>query len=65
MAGDVSFDTIVAEILRAEEFFKNPLALEYQVWNESTADAFRAKGYAVMEGNDGSFWITDESRYLD
>lgn len=53
------------EILYAIDRFKDPLLLELQVWEENTANYFKEKGYAVDKCDDGSWWITDESRYPD
>lgn len=54
------------EILWAISCFQeNPLCLEVQVWEENSAMYFKEKGYAIFHSDDGSWWITDESRYLD
>lgn len=48
-----------------DRFKAEPLLLEVQVWEPKTAAYFADKGYSVFNSSDGSFWITDESRYLD
>ncbi len=53
------------EIKMALDFFKEPNALEFQAWNKETAGYFKNKGYSILQSEDGSFWITDESRYFD
>lgn len=46
-------------------FQENALCLEVQVWEENSAKYFEEKGYAIFHSEDGSWWVTDESRYLD
>lgn len=52
-------------VKEVEAFFKNPNALECQVWDLTIARHFERKGYTVTESNDGSWWICDESRFFD
>lgn len=55
------------EIMHVIDCFqqKEPVYLEVQVWEENTAKYFEEQGYAVDKYDDGSWWITDESRYPD
>lgn len=48
-----------------ERFAREPTLLELQVWESKTAEYFATNGYSVLTMKDGSWWITDESRYMD
>ena len=53
------------EIMYAIDRFNKPLLCELQVWEENTAKYFEEKGYEIFHSDDGSWWISDESRYPD
>lgn len=48
-----------------ERFAREPTLLELQVWESRTAEYFAMNGYSVLAMKDGSWWVTDESRYMD
>ena len=48
-----------------ERFARDPTLLELQVWESKTAEYFAMNGYSVLAMKDGSWWVTDESRYMD
>jgi len=58
-------EAVAREIAFVNEKFKDSNCLEVQVWQKEVADYFKEKGYDICQSKDDSYWITDESRYLD